>query len=162
MTSAELRAAFLAFFKQRGHSVQPSSSLVPGNDPTLLFTNAGMVPFKDVFLGREKRDYVRAATTQRCVRAGGKHNDLENVGYTARHHTFFEMLGNFSFGDYFKQDAIHFAWDFLTKELEIPAEKLWVTVFEEDQEAEEIWLEDVKIDSSRFSRIDPSLSKYLA
>ena len=153
MTSAELRAAFLAFFKQRGHSIQPSSSLVPGNDPTLLFTNAGMVPFKDVFLGREKRDYTRAATTQRCVRAGGKHNDLENVGYTARHHTFFEMLGNFSFGDYFKKDAIHFAWDFLTKELEIPAEKLWVTVFDEDQEAEAIWLEDLKIDSSRFSRI---------
>lgn len=153
MTSAALRAAFLAFFKQRGHSVQPSSSLVPGNDPTLLFTNAGMVPFKDVFLGREKRVYTRAATTQRCVRAGGKHNDLENVGYTARHHTFFEMLGNFSFGDYFKKDAIHFAWDFLTKELEIPAEKLWITVFEEDQEAEAIWLEDVKIDPSRFSRI---------
>ena len=153
MTSAELRAAFLAFFKQRGHSIQPSSSLVPGNDPTLLFTNAGMVPFKDVFLGREKRDYTRAATTQRCVRAGGKHNDLENVGYTARHHTFFEMLGNFSFGDYFKKDAIHFAWDFLTKELEIPAEKLWVTVFEEDREAEAIWLEDVKIDAARFSRM---------
>ena len=153
MTSAELRAAFLEFFKQRGHSVQPSSSLVPGNDPTLLFTNAGMVPFKDVFLGREKRDYTRATTTQRCVRAGGKHNDLENVGYTARHHTFFEMLGNFSFGDYFKKDAIHYAWDFLTKELEIPAEKLWITVFDEDQEAEAIWLEDVKIDPSRFSRI---------
>jgi len=153
MTSAELRAAFLEFFKQHGHSVQASSSLVPGNDPTLLFTNAGMVPFKDVFLGREKRDYTRATTTQRCVRAGGKHNDLENVGYTARHHTFFEMLGNFSFGDYFKKDAIHFAWDFLTKELEIPAEKLWITVFEEDNEAEAIWLEDVKVDPSRFSRI---------
>ncbi|MEO1879919.1 MAG: alanine--tRNA ligase-related protein, partial [Methylococcales bacterium] len=153
MTSAELRTSFLAFFKARGHSVQPSSSLVPGNDPTLLFTNAGMVPFKDVFLGRDKRSYVRATTTQRCVRAGGKHNDLENVGYTARHHTFFEMLGNFSFGDYFKQEAIHFAWDFLTKELEIPAEKLWVTVFDEDSETESIWLEDVKIDASRFSRI---------
>ena len=153
MTSAELRAAFLDFFEQRGHSVQPSSSLVPGNDPTLLFTNAGMVPFKDVFLGREQRNYTRATTTQRCVRAGGKHNDLENVGYTARHHTFFEMLGNFSFGDYFKKDAIHFAWDFLTKELEIPAEKLWVTVFEEDQEAEAIWLEEVKIDPLRLSRI---------
>ncbi|MFK5950469.1 MAG: alanine--tRNA ligase [Methylococcales bacterium] len=153
MTSAELRAAFLDFFKKHGHSVQPSSSLVPGNDPTLLFTNAGMVPFKDVFLGREKRDYSRATTTQRCVRAGGKHNDLENVGYTARHHTFFEMLGNFSFGDYFKKDAIHYAWDFLTKELEIPADKLWVTVFEEDEEAEKIWLEEIKIDSSRFSRI---------
>ncbi|NOR69416.1 MAG: alanine--tRNA ligase [Methylomarinum sp.] len=153
MTSAELRTAFLEFFREQGHSVQPSSSLVPGNDPTLLFTNAGMVPFKDVFLGREKRDYVTATTTQRCVRAGGKHNDLENVGYTARHHTFFEMLGNFSFGDYFKKEAIHYAWDFLTKELEIPAEKLWITVFEEDQEAEAIWLEDIKIDPTRLSRI---------
>ncbi|WP_349432582.1 alanine--tRNA ligase [Methylomarinum sp. Ch1-1] len=153
MTSAELRSAFLEFFRARGHSIQPSSSLVPGNDPTLLFTNAGMVQFKDVFLGREKRDYNRAATSQRCVRAGGKHNDLENVGYTARHHTFFEMLGNFSFGDYFKKDAIHFAWDFLTKELGIPTEKLWVTVFEEDSEAEAIWLEEVKVDPARFSRI---------
>ena len=153
MTSAELRAAFLEFFRQHGHAVRPSSSLVPGNDPTLLFTNAGMVQFKDVFLGREKLDYNRAATSQRCVRAGGKHNDLENVGYTARHHTFFEMLGNFSFGDYFKKDAIHFAWDFLTKELGIPAERLWITVFNEDSEAEAIWLEDVKIDPTRFSRI---------
>ena len=153
MTSAELRAAFLEFFRQHGHAVQPSSSLVPGNDPTLLFTNAGMVQFKDVFLGREKLDFTRAATSQRCVRAGGKHNDLENVGYTARHHTFFEMLGNFSFGDYFKRDAIHFAWDFLTKELGIPQERLWVTVFEEDSEAEAIWLEDVKHDPKRFSRI---------
>jgi alanyl-tRNA synthetase len=153
MTSAELRAAFLEFFRLHGHAVQPSSSLVPGNDPTLLFTNAGMVQFKDVFLGREKLDYTRAVTSQRCVRAGGKHNDLENVGYTARHHTFFEMLGNFSFGDYFKRDAIHFAWDFLTKELGIPPEKLWVTVFEEDSEAEAIWLEDVKHDPNRFSRI---------
>ncbi|MCK5828951.1 MAG: alanine--tRNA ligase [Methylococcales bacterium] len=153
MTSAELRAAFLKFFKQREHSVQPSSSLVPGNDPTLMFTNSGMVPFKDVFLGREKRDYTRATTTQRCVRAGGKHNDLENVGYTARHHTFFEMLGNFSFGDYFKKEAIHYAWDFLTKELDIPAEKLWITVFDEDQEAEAIWLDEIKVDPSRLSRI---------
>ncbi len=153
LTSAELRTAFLRFFADQGHSIQPSSPLVPGNDPTLLFTNAGMVQFKDTFLGRETRNYVRATTSQRCVRAGGKHNDLENVGYTARHHTFFEMLGNFSFGDYFKQEAIHFAWDFLTKELEIPAEKLWVTVFDEDSEAEKIWLEDVKIDSTRFSRI---------
>ncbi len=153
LTSAELRAAFLKFFADQGHSIQPSSSLVPGNDPTLLFTNAGMVQFKDTFLGREPRNYVRATTSQRCVRAGGKHNDLENVGYTARHHTFFEMLGNFSFGDYFKKEAIHFAWDFLTKELEIPAEKLWVTVFDEDSEAEKIWLEDVKIDATRFSRI---------
>ncbi|NOQ12963.1 MAG: alanine--tRNA ligase [Methyloprofundus sp.] len=153
MTSAELRAAFLKFFADQGHSIQPSSPLVPGNDPTLLFTNAGMVQFKDTFLGREPRNYVRATTSQRCVRAGGKHNDLENVGYTARHHTFFEMLGNFSFGDYFKQEAIHFAWDFLTKELGIPAEKLWVTVFDEDSEAEKIWLDDVKIDAARFSRI---------
>ena len=153
MTSAQLRTAFLEFFRDRGHSVQPSSSLVPGNDPTLLFTNAGMVQFKDVFLGREQRDFNKAVTSQRCVRAGGKHNDLENVGYTARHHTFFEMLGNFSFGDYFKKEAIHFAWDFLTKELEIPAEKLWVTVFDEDSEAEKIWLDDVGISSTRFSRI---------
>ncbi len=153
MTSAELRTAFLEFFRQHGHAVRPSSSLVPGNDPTLLFTNAGMVQFKDVFLGREKLDYTRAATSQRCVRAGGKHNDLENVGYTARHHTFFEMLGNFSFGDYFKRDAIHFAWDFLTKQLGIPAERLWVTVFNEDSEAEAIWLEDIKHDPTRFSRI---------
>ncbi|MDP2902137.1 MAG: alanine--tRNA ligase [Methylovulum sp.] len=153
MTSAELRSAFLEFFRQRGHSIEPSSSLVPGNDPTLLFTNAGMVQFKDVFLGREHRDFNKAATSQRCVRAGGKHNDLENVGYTARHHTFFEMLGNFSFGDYFKKDAIHYAWDFLTQELGIPAEKLWVTVFEEDAEAESLWLNDVGIDRSRFSKI---------
>jgi len=153
MTSAELRTAFLEFFRERGHSVQPSSSLIPGNDPTLLFTNAGMVQFKDVFLGRDHRDYNKAATSQRCVRAGGKHNDLENVGYTARHHTFFEMLGNFSFGDYFKKEAIHYAWDFLTKELEIPAEKLWVTVFDEDLEAEKIWLDDVGIAKNRFSRI---------
>jgi alanyl-tRNA synthetase len=153
MTSAELRTAFLEFFRERGHSVQPSSSLVPGNDPTLLFTNAGMVQFKDVFLGRDQRDYTKAATSQRCVRAGGKHNDLENVGYTARHHTFFEMLGNFSFGDYFKKEAIHFAWDFLTKELEIPPSKLWVTVFDEDSEAEKIWLEDIGIDKNRFSKI---------
>jgi len=153
MTSAQLRAAFLEFFRERGHSIQPSSSLIPGDDSTLLFTNAGMVQFKDVFLGREHRDYNKAVTSQRCVRAGGKHNDLENVGYTARHHTFFEMLGNFSFGDYFKKEAIHFAWDFLTKELEIPAEKLWITVFDEDLEAEKIWLEDVGADKTRFSRI---------
>ncbi|PKM13800.1 MAG: alanine--tRNA ligase [Gammaproteobacteria bacterium HGW-Gammaproteobacteria-3] len=153
MTSAALRTAFLEFFRARGHCVQPSSSLIPGNDPTLLFTNAGMVQFKDVFLGREQRAYTRAVTSQRCVRAGGKHNDLENVGYTARHHTFFEMLGNFSFGDYFKKEAIHFAWEFLTQELQIPAEKLWVTVFEEDAEAEKIWLDEVGVDPNRFSRI---------
>jgi alanyl-tRNA synthetase len=153
MTSAELRSAFLEFFRQRGHTIEPSSSLIPGNDPTLLFTNAGMVQYKDVFLGREHKGFTRAATSQRCVRAGGKHNDLENVGYTARHHTFFEMLGNFSFGDYFKKEAIHFAWDFLTQELGIPPQKLWVTVFEEDSEAEAIWLKDVGIDPERFSRI---------
>lgn len=153
MTSAQLRSAFLEFFRQRGHAVEPSSSLVPGNDPTLLFTNAGMVQFKDVFLGREQRDFDKAATSQRCVRAGGKHNDLENVGYTARHHTFFEMLGNFSFGDYFKKEAIQYGWDFLTQVLDIPPEKLWITVFEEDAEAENIWLNDIKVDPTRFSRI---------
>ncbi len=153
MSSAELRQAFLEYFRQRQHEVVPSSSLVPGNDPTLLFTNAGMVQFKDVFLGRESQPYKRAVSSQRCVRAGGKHNDLENVGYTARHHTFFEMLGNFSFGDYFKKEAIHYAWEFLTEMLEIPAEKLWVTVFEEDSEAEAIWLEEIGVDPGRFSRI---------
>jgi len=153
MTSAAVRAAFLDFFQQQGHSVEPSSSLVPGNDATLLFTNAGMVQFKDVFLGREQRHFVRAASSQRCVRAGGKHNDLENVGYTARHHTFFEMLGNFSFGDYFKTEAIEFAWKFLTVELKIPAEKLWITVFEEDADAEQIWLEKIGVDPARLSKI---------
>ncbi len=152
-TSAEIRTAFQQFFAARGHEIVPSSSLVPGNDPTLLFTNAGMVPFKDVFLGRESRGYNRAVSSQRCVRAGGKHNDLENVGYTARHHTFFEMLGNFSFGDYFKRDAIAFAWEFLTKELGLPAERLWVTVYEEDDEAASIWLDEVGVDPNRFSRI---------
>jgi alanyl-tRNA synthetase len=153
MTSAQLRAAFLDFFRERGHTVVPSSSLVPGNDPTLLFTNAGMVQFKDVFLGKETRGYVRAASSQRCVRAGGKHNDLENVGYTARHHTFFEMLGNFSFGDYFKHDAIHFAWDFVTGTLGIPPERLWVTVYEHDHGAAEIWLKEIGVDPNRFSRM---------
>ena len=153
MTSAQLRAAFLDFFKERGHAVVPSSSLVPGNDPTLLFTNAGMVQFKDLFLGKEKRGYVRAATSQRCVRAGGKHNDLENVGYTSRHHTFFEMLGNFSFGDYFKQDAIRFAWDFITGTLGIAPSKLWVTVFEEDDGAAEIWLQEIGVDPARLTRM---------
>ena len=153
MTSAEIRQKFLDFFASRGHQIVPSSSLVPGNDPTLLFTNAGMVQFKDTFLGDEQRDYNRATSSQRCVRAGGKHNDLENVGYTARHHTFFEMLGNFSFGDYFKRDAINYAWEFLTVELGLPAEKLWITVFEDDAEAEAIWLEEMKIDPSRFSRL---------
>ena len=153
MTSNELRRAFLEFFQGYGHEIVPSSPLVPGNDPTLLFTNAGMVQFKDVFLGDERRKYNRAVTSQRCVRAGGKHNDLENVGYTARHHTFFEMLGNFSFGDYFKEDAIKYAWEFLTETLGLPAEKLWVTVFEEDDEAADIWLKTMKIDPERFSRM---------
>lgn len=152
MNSHELRQTFLNYFSRNEHTIVSSSSLVPGNDPTLLFTNAGMVQFKEVFLGQESRNYVRAATVQRCVRAGGKHNDLENVGYTARHHTFFEMLGNFSFGDYFKREAIHFAWNFLTRELQLPPEKLWVTVYEKDQEAEDIWLKEMKIDPLRFSR----------
>ncbi len=153
MTSNELRRAFLEFFQDHGHQIVASSPLVPGNDPTLLFTNAGMVQFKDVFLGDDKRKYKRAVTAQRCVRAGGKHNDLENVGYTARHHTFFEMLGNFSFGDYFKEDAIRFAWEFLTEVLELPEERLWVTVYEEDDEAADIWLKTMKVDPDRFARM---------
>ncbi len=153
MTSSEIRASYLEFFRKNGHSVEPSSSLIPGNDPTLLFTNAGMVQFKDVFLGKESRDYSRAATSQRCVRAGGKHNDLENVGYTARHHTFFEMLGNFSFGDYFKKEAIHFAWNFVTGTLGIPKERLWVTVYKEDDEAARIWTEEIGIDPTRCTRM---------
>ncbi|HSF03739.1 MAG TPA: alanine--tRNA ligase-related protein, partial [Solirubrobacterales bacterium] len=132
MTADQIRAAFLAFFQERGHRVVKSSSLVPESDPTLLFANAGMNQFKDVFLGKETRDYTRAASSQKCVRAGGKHNDLENVGVTARHHTFFEMLGNFSFGDYFKRDAIAFAWEFLTVELGLPADRLWASVHEDD------------------------------
>ncbi|MFZ1538401.1 MAG: alanine--tRNA ligase [Chromatiaceae bacterium] len=151
-SSAELRASFLDFFATHGHQVVPSSPLVPANDPTLLFTNAGMVQFKDVFLGRDKRPYHRATSTQRCVRAGGKHNDLENVGYTARHHTFFEMLGNFSFGDYFKHNAILYAWEYLTQVLAIPPERLWVTVFQDDDEAAAIWLDEIGVDPARFSR----------
>tara|TARA_R110002049_G_scaffold46403_2_gene134823 strand:- start:946 stop:3555 length:2610 start_codon:yes stop_codon:yes gene_type:complete len=154
MKSAEIRQAFLTFFEKQGHTIVPTSSLVPGNDPTLLFTNAGMVPFKDVFLGRDPRPYVRATSAQRCVRAGGKHNDLDNVGYTARHHTFFEMLGNFSFGDYFKHDAIRFAWVFLTEALGLPKEKLWVTVHVSDDEAERIWKDEIGIDPERFSKLD--------
>jgi alanyl-tRNA synthetase len=154
MSSSELRTAFLEFFRARGHALVPSSPLVPGNDPTLLFTNAGMVQFKDVFLGKDERSYRRAASSQRCVRAGGKHNDLENVGYTARHHTFFEMLGNFSFGDYFKAEAIEFAWDFVTDTLKIPPEKLWVTVFRDDDQAADIWLKSIKINPKRFTRMD--------
>jgi alanyl-tRNA synthetase len=154
MKSAELREAFLEYFEQQGHQRVASSSLIPGNDPTLLFTNAGMVQFKDVFLGDDKRPYTRAVSSQRCVRAGGKHNDLENVGYTARHHTFFEMLGNFSFGDYFKHDAIRYAWEFLTDVLGLPAEKLWVTVHVSDDEAADIWLKEVGVSADRFSRLD--------
>ena len=148
----DIRRRFLEYFQRSGHEVVASSPLVPANDPTLLFTNAGMVQFKEVFLGLEQRACPRAVTAQRCVRAGGKHNDLENVGYTARHHTFFEMLGNFSFGDYFKEQAIHYAWEFLTGELAIPKEKLWVTVYRDDAEAEAIWLQQVGVDKDRFSR----------
>jgi alanyl-tRNA synthetase len=151
-TVSELRQVFLDYFQSKQHTIVQSSPLVPGNDPTLLFTNAGMVQFKDTFLGQESRSYTRASTCQRCVRAGGKHNDLENVGYTARHHTFFEMLGNFSFGDYFKREAIQFAWEFLTKVIHLPPEKLWVTVYEKDDEAADIWLTELKVDPNRFSR----------
>ncbi len=152
LTANKIRSLFLNYFREHGHEVVSSSSLVPTNDPTLLFTNAGMVQFKDVFLGKEARPYHRATTAQRCVRAGGKHNDLENVGYTARHHTFFEMLGNFSFGNYFKREAIQFAWEFLTGVMKLPPEKLWITVYEEDNESADIWLNDIKVDPKRFSR----------
>ena len=154
MKSADIRDAFLNYFASKQHTIVPSSSLVPGNDPTLLFTNAGMVQFKDVFLGAEKRDYNRAVSSQRCVRAGGKHNDLENVGYTARHHTFFEMLGNFSFGDYFKREAISYAWEFLTEVLKLPKERLWVTVHISDDEAAAIWINEIGVDPNRLSRLD--------
>ncbi len=162
MKSAEIRDAYLQFFKSKGHEIVPSSSLVPGNDPTLLFTNAGMVQFKDVFLGDDKRSYTRATSSQRCVRAGGKHNDLENVGYTARHHTFFEMLGNFSFGDYFKQDAIAYAWEFLTSSnwLNIPADKLTVTVYDEDDEAYGIWKDQIGVPVERIIRIGDKGGRY--
>ncbi len=153
MKSSAIRQSFLDFFASKGHTIVPSSPLIPGNDPTLLFTNAGMVQFKDVFTGQDKRTYTRAVSSQRCVRAGGKHNDLENVGYTARHHTFFEMLGNFSFGDYFKQDAIKYAWEFLTDVLKLPADKLWVTVYAEDDEAYDIWHNDIGVPKTRIVRI---------
>ena len=155
-TSNQLRRAFLDYFVGNGHEEVPGSSLVPVNDPTLLFTNAGMVQFKDVFLGKEKRKIPRAATAQRCVRAGGKHNDLENVGYTARHHTFFEMLGNFSFGDYFKREAIRYAWEFVTKELGLPEDRLWCTVYKDDDEAASIWLDEIGVDRNRFGRLGES------
>ncbi len=153
-TTAELRQAFLDYFASKSHEIVPSSPLVPANDPTLLFTNAGMVQFKDVFLGLEQRNYRRAVSSQRCVRAGGKHNDLENVGYTARHHTFFEMLGNFSFGDYFKREAIHFSWEFLTQVLGVSPDKLWITVYLDDDEAADLWLKEIGVDPARFSRCD--------
>jgi len=153
MKTAEIRKAFLTYFQKRDHEMVDSSSLVPADDPTLLFTNAGMNQFKDVFLGKDARSYSRATSSQKCVRAGGKHNDLDNVGYTARHHTFFEMLRNFSFGDYFKKDAIKFAWEFLTVELGIPKEKLWVTVYKDDKEAEELWFNEIGIDQNNFSRL---------
>lgn len=156
MKSKEIRQSFLDFFAARGHTPVASSSLIPGNDPTLLFTNAGMVQFKNVFLGRESRPYVRAVSSQRCLRAGGKHNDLENVGYTARHHTFFEMLGNFSFGNYFKREAIHYAWEYLTGILKLPKEKLWVTVYADDREAAEIWLNEIGIPHDRLTPIATS------
>ena len=162
MKSSEIRTRFLKYFERNGHTIVPSSPLVPANDPTLLFTNAGMVQFKDVFLGLDKRPYVRATTAQRCVRAGGKHNDLENVGYTARHHTFFEMLGNFSFGDYFKRDAIRFAWELLTKEYRLDPGRMWITVYQTDDEAYDVWTRDIKVPPERVARIGdkPGGAKY--
>src|SRR5690242_19963489 len=154
MTGHEVRQKFLDYFSARDHRVVKSSSLVPANDPTLLFTNAGMNQFKDVFLGAEKRDYARAASSQKCVRAGGKHNDLENVGYTRRHHTFFEMLGNFSFGDYFKPEAIAYAWELITGVYGLPKDKLYVTVFREDDDAEELWQKVAGVPKDRIFRLD--------
>ena len=162
-TSAQLRQAFLDFYASKQHQIVASSSLIPGNDATLLFTNAGMVPFKDVFLGDDVRSYTRATSAQRCVRAGGKHNDLENVGYTARHHTFFEMLGNFSFGDYFKEEAITYAWEFLTNILALPKEKLLVTVYESDDEAYNYWLNEIGVPADKIIRIgDKSADKNMS
>ena len=154
MTGNEIRDQFLRYFEKHGHRIVRSSSLVPQDDPTLLFINAGMVQFKRVFLGEDKRDYVRATTSQKCVRAGGKHNDLENVGYTARHHTFFEMLGNFSFGDYFKREAIEYAWEFLTRVMGLPADRLWVTVYQDDDEATEIWAKEIGIPRGKIEHLD--------
>lgn len=155
-TAKEIRSSFLDFYGKNGHEIVESSPLVPRNDPTLLFTNAGMVQFKNVFTGQEKRPYSRAVTTQKCVRAGGKHNDLENVGYTARHHTFFEMLGNFSFGDYFKEDAIEFAWNLLTKEFGLAADKLLVTVYHDDDEAVDLWKKIAGFKDDKIIRIATS------
>ncbi|HTD43306.1 MAG TPA: alanine--tRNA ligase-related protein, partial [Bryobacteraceae bacterium] len=154
MTGSQVRQKFLEYFSARRHRVVRSSSLVPANDPTLLFTNAGMNQFKDIFLGQEKRDYLRAVSSQKCVRAGGKHNDLDNVGYTRRHHTFFEMLGNFSFGDYFKRDAIALAWELVTKEYGLPKDKLYITVFREDDDAEKLWQEVAGVPKDRIFRLD--------
>jgi len=153
MKTSEIREAFIQFFESKGHKRVGSSSLIPGNDKTLLFTNAGMVQFKDVFLGQEKKDFKTATTSQKCIRAGGKHNDLENVGYTLRHHTFFEMLGNFSFGDYFKEEAIAYAWEFLTKTLKLPEEKLWISVYEDDDEAADIWKDKIGVNPERIVRL---------
>ncbi len=153
MKSSEVRAAFLEFFREKGHEPVKSSPLIPKGDPTLLFTNAGMVQFKSVFLGEETRPYKRATSSQKCMRAGGKHSDIENVGHTARHHTFFEMLGNFSFGDYFKRDAILFAWELLTERFSLPRERLWVTVFEDDDEAERLWGEISAMPENRIVRL---------
>ncbi len=153
MSVADIRKTFLDFFASKGHTVVPSSSLVPGNDPTLMFTNSGMVQFKDVFLGTDKRPYVRAASVQACLRAGGKHNDLENVGYTARHHTFFEMLGNWSFGDYFKRESLKWAWELLTEVYKLPPERLLATVYEEDDEAYDIWTKEIGLPPERVIRI---------
>ncbi|MDO8644065.1 MAG: alanine--tRNA ligase-related protein, partial [bacterium] len=152
MKSSDIREKFLQFFEQQGHTRVASAPLIPLGDPTLYFVNAGMVPFKNVFLGREKTGYQRAASSQKCLRVSGKHNDLENVGRTARHHTFFEMLGNFSFGDYFKKEAIRFGWDFLTKTMKIPKEKLWITIYEEDDEAEQIWQKEAGVSKERILR----------
>ena len=153
ITASEIRRAFLDYFKQKGHTIVPSCPLIPPGDPSLLFTNAGMVQFKRVFLGEEKRSYKRAASCQKCLRAGGKHNDLENVGQTIRHHTFFEMLGNFSFGDYFKEEAIAYAWELLTKEFGLPKERLWITVFKDDDEAYEIWHKKIGVPTARIVRM---------
>src|SRR5213596_3751853 len=162
MTGDRLREEFLRYFEGHGHRRVRSSSLVPDDDPTLLFTNAGMVQFKRIFTGEEQRAYRRATSAQRCVRAGGKHNDLENVGYTARHHTFFEMLGNFSFGDYFKRDAIHYAWELLTKHYGLPAEKLWTTVYITDDEAYDVWTKEIGVPAERCIRIGDNLGSEFA